>query len=144
MADPVQAVLSHTQSSMESARAVWKTSWVLSTAVVLVAVSDLRRRRTSHCHGYVPSLRSTPSPTLASLRGTLFYSRAVSHLRLFRKQLKTLFSVWRLMSIDCVMHLCPLSCIYACCYNARELTGQKSGITDTDRTHNASGGEWGH
>jgi len=44
----------------------------VSIAVVLVAVSDLHRQRTSYCHGYVPSLASVPLPTPASLRGTLY------------------------------------------------------------------------
>jgi len=38
-------------------------------AVVLVAVSD---QQTFHCHGYVPSSASAPSPTPAHLHGTLY------------------------------------------------------------------------
>jgi len=45
-------------------------------------VSDLRRWRTSHCHGNNRTAKN--------------------------KQPKTHFSVWRLMSVDYVTHLCPI------------------------------------
>jgi len=84
----------------------------MSTAVVLVAVSDHRRRRTSHCHGYAPSSASAPSRTPARLRGTVYPRTYVLSLilhGLFRRQLKTHFSAWRLISVDdvndYVMHL---------------------------------------
>jgi len=50
-----------------------------------------RRRQTSHCHGYAPR----QAPTLA-LPDDLW---ADSDPQLFRTQ-HTLFSVWRLMSVD--------------------------------------------
>jgi len=43
--------VSCTQSSMGSAQAIWTTPRITLTAVVLVAVCDLRRRQTSHKFG---------------------------------------------------------------------------------------------
>jgi len=66
-----QSAVSCTECSMGSARAIWTTTLVTSTAVILVSVSDHHHRWTSHCHGYAQSLASTVLCMPARLRWTL-------------------------------------------------------------------------
>jgi len=98
-------------SSMRSALAIWTTSQVTSTAIILVAVSSLRHRGSSLCHGYAPSSASTPSRTSARLRGIVYPRTWVLSLILDCSENNT-FSVWRLMSVDDVsdyaMQPCPI------------------------------------
>jgi len=73
-----------------------------------VAVSGLRRRQTSYCHGYVPSSASVPSPRARRPVCVEHSTPRTSVLPLI-PDTENNFSVWRLMSVDdvsdYVMHL---------------------------------------
>jgi len=89
-------------SLLQEVPGLFSTSWVSSTAVAHIPVFDLYRRRTSLCHGYVPSGGSAPLRMSIRLCGTRCWRTYVLSLilDLSENDSRLTFIVWLSVSAD--------------------------------------------